>query len=291
MAAGLHSPNLVKYRRAASWGTCRATIALRMLRPSRVARPHAGQTPDAHSSDVHTFLHQIALFHAPETLHTVAMATGSAPPVVGRPFRAMKCISKAIIEVLEAQGFENATPVQEATMPLLCGNKDVAVDAATGSGKTLAFVVPIIEKLRRMEEPLKRHQVRPRASAPPSAAVAHACSAPRVPLPPRLAARTARDCRMGPATQPARKEQCSTHIGAAANVARHPPPRQQRRLRPRCPCSAAGPSPARPPSPTPKVGAIIVSPTRELARQIHSVMAPFAATLKGASCLLLVGGT
>ena len=79
--------------------------------------------------------------------------------VVGRPVRAFKCISKKTLEVLEAQGFVNATPVQEATIPLLCGNKDVAVDACTGSGKTLAFVVPVVEKLRRLEEPLKKHQV------------------------------------------------------------------------------------------------------------------------------------
>jgi len=42
---------------------------------------------------------------------------------------------------------------------------------------------------------------------------------------------------------------------------------------------------------TEQVGAVIVSPTRELARQIHTVMLPFVASLKGASCLLLVGGT
>lgn len=56
-------------------------------------------------------------------------------------------------------GFERATPVQEATIPLFCGNTDVSVDACTGSGKTLAFVVPIVEKLRRFEKPLKKNQV------------------------------------------------------------------------------------------------------------------------------------
>lgn len=49
--------------------------------------------------------------------------------------------------------------VQEATIPLFAGNKDVAVDAQTGSGKTLAFVIPVIEKLRRLDESLKKHQV------------------------------------------------------------------------------------------------------------------------------------
>ncbi len=40
-----------------------------------------------------------------------------------------------------------------------------------------------------------------------------------------------------------------------------------------------------------QVGAIIVSPTRELARQIHNVALPFVETLPGARAMLLVGGS
>jgi ATP-dependent RNA helicase DDX55/SPB4 len=80
-----------------------------------------------------------------------------------RPFSELKCISKPTLEVIDSLGFETATPVQEATIPLFCGNKDVAVDASTGSGKTLAFVIPVIEKLRRLNEKLKPHQVGPAA--------------------------------------------------------------------------------------------------------------------------------
>ena len=45
------------------------------------------------------------------------------------------------------------------TIPLFLGNKDVAVDACTGSGKTLAFTIPIVEMIRRLDEPLKKHHV------------------------------------------------------------------------------------------------------------------------------------
>jgi ATP-dependent RNA helicase DDX55/SPB4 len=48
---------------------------------------------------------------------------------------------------------------QEATIPLFCGNTDVCVDACTGSGKTLAFVLPVVERLRRLEAPLRNNQV------------------------------------------------------------------------------------------------------------------------------------
>ncbi|KAI7858548.1 P-loop containing nucleoside triphosphate hydrolase protein [Circinella umbellata] len=51
------------------------------------------------------------------------------------------------------------TPVQAGAIPLFMKNKDVVVEAVTGSGKTLAFVIPIIEKLLRREDPLKRNQI------------------------------------------------------------------------------------------------------------------------------------
>lgn len=40
-----------------------------------------------------------------------------------------------------------------------------------------------------------------------------------------------------------------------------------------------------------QVGAVIVSPTRELASQIHRVLEPFLETLPGVRAMLLVGGT
>ncbi|KAI9110692.1 hypothetical protein K1719_018130 [Acacia pycnantha] len=68
-------------------------------------------------------------------------------------------LSEPVLEALSESGFEFCTPVQAATIPLLCSFKDVAVDAATGSGKTLAFVVPLVEILRRSCSNPKPHQV------------------------------------------------------------------------------------------------------------------------------------
>ena len=68
------------------------------------------------------------------------------------------------LRVLGDLGFARATPVQAAVVPLLCTNKDVAVEACTGSGKTLAFVLPLVEILLKAHAsaPLKKHDVRPR---------------------------------------------------------------------------------------------------------------------------------
>ncbi|GLT78900.1 hypothetical protein SLA2020_504180 [Shorea laevis] len=69
-------------------------------------------------------------------------------------------LSQPVLDALAEASFAFCTPVQAATIPLLCSFKDVAVDAATGSGKTLAFVVPLVEILRRAcSSPPKLHQV------------------------------------------------------------------------------------------------------------------------------------
>src|SRR5271170_676186 len=68
-------------------------------------------------------------------------------------------LSQWIIDAIATLGFSQMTPVQAATIPLFMGNKDVVVEAVTGSGKTLAFLIPVIEKVLRMEEPMKKHHV------------------------------------------------------------------------------------------------------------------------------------
>ena len=68
-------------------------------------------------------------------------------------------LSQWILDATAAKGFAKMTPVQASTIPLFLGHKDVVVEAVTGSGKTLAFLIPVIEKLLRHEEPIKKHHV------------------------------------------------------------------------------------------------------------------------------------
>lgn len=60
---------------------------------------------------------------------------------------------------MASMGFAHPTPVQKSCLEIFRGNKDVVVEAVTGSGKTLAFLVPVVEKLLRGDEPAKRHHV------------------------------------------------------------------------------------------------------------------------------------
>ncbi|KAG5951350.1 ATP-dependent rRNA helicase spb4 [Claviceps sorghi] len=64
-----------------------------------------------------------------------------------------------ILDAVQSLGFSQMTPVQAATMPHFMGNKDVVVEAVTGSGKTMAFLLPIVQRILRLDEPTKKHHV------------------------------------------------------------------------------------------------------------------------------------
>ncbi|KFY40318.1 hypothetical protein V494_03556 [Pseudogymnoascus sp. VKM F-4513 (FW-928)] len=68
-------------------------------------------------------------------------------------------LSDWTLDAIKTMGFTRMTPVQASTIPLFMGNKDVVVEAVTGSGKTLSFLIPVVEKLLRIQEPLRKHHV------------------------------------------------------------------------------------------------------------------------------------
>ncbi|KAI9498245.1 P-loop containing nucleoside triphosphate hydrolase protein [Zychaea mexicana] len=85
--------------------------------------------------------------------------TTAAPNTAGAWGTLETPLSTEILDTLATMGFDTMTPVQAGAIPLFMKNKDVVVEAVTGSGKTLAFVIPIIEKLLRREDPLKKNQI------------------------------------------------------------------------------------------------------------------------------------
>lgn len=57
-------------------------------------------------------------------------------------------LSENILKALKKKGFEEPTPIQEQTIPLLLkGEIDIVGQAQTGTGKTAAFGLPLIDKL------------------------------------------------------------------------------------------------------------------------------------------------
>ena len=52
-----------------------------------------------------------------------------------------------LLDALTALGYEEPTPVQAATIPVLLAGRDVLAVAATGTGKTAAFALPLLHRI------------------------------------------------------------------------------------------------------------------------------------------------
>jgi len=52
-----------------------------------------------------------------------------------------------ILEAISSLGYDEMTPVQEATYPIISAGHDLCALAETGSGKTAACAIPLIEKI------------------------------------------------------------------------------------------------------------------------------------------------
>ncbi|EEQ27761.1 ATP-dependent rRNA helicase spb4 [Microsporum canis CBS 113480] len=88
------------------------------------------------------------------------MANSNNPPKNPRAWEALTpSLSQWILDAVSAMGFSRMTPVQASAIPLFMGNKDVVVEAVTGSGKTMSFLIPVIEKLLRLDSAVKKHHV------------------------------------------------------------------------------------------------------------------------------------
>ncbi|OAN48405.1 RNA helicase [Chloroflexus islandicus] len=56
-------------------------------------------------------------------------------------------LSDALIATLSGLGYDEPTPIQAQTIPLLLAGRDVIAQAQTGTGKTAAFALPMIERV------------------------------------------------------------------------------------------------------------------------------------------------
>ena len=63
------------------------------------------------------------------------------------PFSALG-LSAPLVASLTQLGYEEPTPVQRETIPLILAGRDLLAQAATGTGKTAAFALPMVEALQ-----------------------------------------------------------------------------------------------------------------------------------------------
>jgi ATP-dependent RNA helicase RhlE len=58
-------------------------------------------------------------------------------------------LSEAALAAVERMGYDDATPVQEQSIPYILEGRDVIAAASTGTGKTAAFLLPTLSTLER----------------------------------------------------------------------------------------------------------------------------------------------
>jgi ATP-dependent RNA helicase DeaD len=63
-----------------------------------------------------------------------------------RPFAELGLSAEAL-RAVEKMGFEEASPIQTAVIPVALAGRDVVGQSSTGSGKTAAFALPVIERV------------------------------------------------------------------------------------------------------------------------------------------------
>jgi ATP-dependent RNA helicase DeaD len=64
-----------------------------------------------------------------------------------RPFAELG-VSQEILKAVDKLGYEEASPIQTAVIPVALSGKDIVGQSATGSGKTAAFAIPAIELVK-----------------------------------------------------------------------------------------------------------------------------------------------
>ena len=62
-------------------------------------------------------------------------------------------LEEAVLDGLDAMNFQDTTPVQELTIPVILEGKDIIACAQTGTGKTAAYVLPLINQLSKGNYP------------------------------------------------------------------------------------------------------------------------------------------
>jgi ATP-dependent RNA helicase DeaD len=61
-------------------------------------------------------------------------------------------LSETLLAAITALGYEEPTPVQRETIPIMLGGSDLLAMAATGTGKTAAFALPMIQRLMEPQQ-------------------------------------------------------------------------------------------------------------------------------------------
>ena len=62
-------------------------------------------------------------------------------------------LNDSVLDALDAMRFEECTPIQEKSIPVILEGRDLIAVAQTGTGKTAAYLLPVLNRLSEEEHP------------------------------------------------------------------------------------------------------------------------------------------
>ncbi len=65
-------------------------------------------------------------------------------------------LSKALLKAIDKKGYEQPSPIQEKSIPIILKGRDVLASAQTGTGKTAGFTLPVLHLLSKNERSQNR---------------------------------------------------------------------------------------------------------------------------------------
>src|SRR5210317_1746494 len=69
-------------------------------------------------------------------------------------------LSAELLRAVEEQGYQEATPVQQQSIPLILEGRDILAGAQTGTGKTAGFTLPLLQRLQASDPAGKQRHIR-----------------------------------------------------------------------------------------------------------------------------------
>ena len=88
-------------------------------------------------------------------------------------------LSAELLRATNEQGYRQATPIQQQTIPLILNGRDVLAGAQTGTGKTAGFALPLLQKLQESSSSGQHRRVRVLILTPTRELAAQVCESVR----------------------------------------------------------------------------------------------------------------
>ncbi len=88
-------------------------------------------------------------------------------------------LSAELLRAINEQGYRQATPIQQQTIPLILNGRDILAGAQTGTGKTAGFALPLLQKLQASRSSGRHRRVRVLILTPTRELAAQVCESVR----------------------------------------------------------------------------------------------------------------